>query len=772
MIKSLYEVRNVGRFVNEKYPDLEFARVNLIFAENGCGKTTFAEILHSLGKGEPGYMLERATVDSTGDPQVGIYADSKQAYFNDGEWHGSIDDMRVKVYDERFVNENIYSGYILQHEHKKKLHQFIIGSEGREKSNRIERIDRISRQISQRINQIEENIESLIESRSLTIEGFINLEEKDNIDDKIESAQDRIKSTEELEEIQKKDVLEKIDFPDVSFEKIKRILKRDIEKISSDVENRVASHLNRKTSGANEKWLERGVEYIEDSKCPFCGQSVEDIEIVSIYKKYFGDEYERIKKDIQDIENEIKNKKLRKNGWMEVVNSVDKNESISEYWEEKLDSSIEINNEIKSLIKREWKNIRKNITSKIDNKKENLLENTYDRREVEKLKKRFKGIQNSIRKYNTKVESVNERIGQFKLDLGDTDKSKAQAKLDTLKDIKKRYSKKGKRLAQNLSVYRKLYKSINKEKKELKDDLSEYQEGILRKTEKGINVFLRKANAPFKIDDAETSYMGGSANTQYSIVVNERKIEIGNAVTEVGKQGFRNVLSEGDKNTLAFAFFIARLQNDSNVPDSSVVIDDPISSLDEHRRRATSRAVCDIIESANQVFVLSHSPTFLGRVWDHIKRDYDPSFFEIKKTGQKTSELTPSSSNELNRKRQSKYFDRVDKLFAYADRREGKPSEVGKLIRPVLEGYLRRRFPKEYGREEKSIGKFVGLVEQADPRSPLSKLQDTEYLDEIREINEYCTDQHHDRDPLKPERINKDELEGYVKRALDVVRAV
>jgi len=727
MIESFYEIRNVGRFVDEKYPELDFARVNLIFAENGCGKTTLAEILHSLGEGEPGYVVERATVDSTRDPQVGIYANDKRAYFNDGEWHGPVGDVHVKVFDERFINENIYSGYILQHEHKKQLHQFIIGSKGREKSEKIERIDKVSRQVSQRIKEIENRIKGLIESRSLTVDGFVNLEEKSDIDNKIDDTKDRLNSIEESEEIEKKNLLKKIDFPDIPFEGIKKVLKRDIEEISSDVEDKVAKHLNRNTSGANEKWLEKGVEYMESYKCPFCNQSTENVEIVLIYKKYFGDEYKTIKNDIRDIENEVKDKRLQKNGWMEVVNSVDKNESIAEYWEEKIDNKIELKNEIKESIKKEWKYIRKILADKIDHKKENPLDNTYDKKEVKELENRLDDIKKKINRYNEEVKSINKEIQRFKTGLADTDKSRAMARLDKLKDIRKRYSQKGKKLSNNLYVYREIYKSINDEKKELKDKLSDYQEGVLSETEKGINAFLRKANASFRIDDAETSYMGGSANTQYSIVVNERTIEIGNAVTDVGKQGFRNVLSEGDKNTLAFAFFISRLQNDSNIADSTVVIDDPISSLDEHRRRATSKAVCNLIESANQVFVLSHSPTFLGRVWDDIKRDHDPSFFEIKKTGEKTSELTPLSSDELNRKRQSQYFDRVDKLFAYADRREGKPSEVGKLIRPVLEGYLRRRFPKEYGREEKSIGKFIELVEQADQGSPLSKLQRTTY---------------------------------------------
>ena len=50
---------------------------------------------------------------------------------------------------------------------------------------------------------------------------------------------------------------------------------------------------------------------------------------------------------------------------------------------------------------------------------------------------------------------------------------------------------------------------------------------------------------------------------------------------------FRNTLSAGDRNALVLAFFFASLERDPQRGQKIVVIDDPISSLDEHRSLVT-----------------------------------------------------------------------------------------------------------------------------------------------------------------------------------------
>lgn len=54
MIRRVQLVRNIGKFASVTVPaNLPLARLTLIYAENGRGKTTLAAILRSLASGSP-----------------------------------------------------------------------------------------------------------------------------------------------------------------------------------------------------------------------------------------------------------------------------------------------------------------------------------------------------------------------------------------------------------------------------------------------------------------------------------------------------------------------------------------------------------------------------------------------------------------------------------------------------------------------------------------------------------------------------------------------
>ena len=64
---------------------------------------------------------------------------------------------------------------------------------------------------------------------------------------------------------------------------------------------------------------------------------------------------------------------------------------------------------------------------------------------------------------------------------------------------------------------------------------------------------------------------------------------------------FGTVLSTGDRNTLALAFFFASLQARASLDDAIVVIDDPASSLDDGRAFATVQEIRGLIGRSQHV---------------------------------------------------------------------------------------------------------------------------------------------------------------------------
>lgn len=92
------------------------------------------------------------------------------------------------------------------------------------------------------------------------------------------------------------------------------------------------------------------------------------------------------------------------------------------------------------------------------------------------------------------------------------------------------------------------------------------------------------------------------------------------------KTGISFSLSEGEKTALAFAYFLSKIKYEvmdnprANLSDHVIIIDDPISSLDENRLAATALIIRSIFtKEARQLFVLSHDLVFLK----HFASDLD-----------------------------------------------------------------------------------------------------------------------------------------------------
>jgi wobble nucleotide-excising tRNase len=108
---------------------MELKKFNIIYGENGRGKSTITTILRSLCLGEPTYVSERATVDSNSKQEVHILLDNLTTVdFRDGKWNKQLPNL--EIFDNNFVSDNIYSGNSIEIDHKKNLHQFVIGTDG------------------------------------------------------------------------------------------------------------------------------------------------------------------------------------------------------------------------------------------------------------------------------------------------------------------------------------------------------------------------------------------------------------------------------------------------------------------------------------------------------------------------------------------------------------------------------------------------------------------------------------------------------------------
>jgi len=127
---------------------------------------------------------------------------------------------------------------------------------------------------------------------------------------------------------------------------------------------------------------------------------------------------------------------------------------------------------------------------------------------------------------------------------------------------------------------------------------------------------LRKLKAESK---SISRYLNKMGIDHFDIDINEEKqdeniiIKYKNSTNDKNK--LKNCLSDGEKTALAFAYFLSKFENEINTPekikDSVVVIDDPISSLDDNRLYSTAHLIWCNFEEVKQLIVLSHNFLFL-----------------------------------------------------------------------------------------------------------------------------------------------------------------
>lgn len=278
-----------------------------------------------------------------------------------------------------------------------------------------------------------------------------------------------------------------------------------------------------------------------------------------------------------------------------------------------------------------------------------------------------------------------------------------------------------------------------------------------------INLYLQRFNAGFRLDSVTSANTRGGPTCTYNVLINNTPVPIGGADPAPGEPSFRNTLSAGDRNTLALAFFFASLDQDAGLANRVVVIDDPISSLDEHRALTTVQEIRRLAERVAQVIVLSHNKPFLCRLWEGAHSTVRAAL-EVVRDGLgstvRTWDVVQDSITEHDR--------RHARLRGYLATGAGDKREVARSIRPMLEAFLRVACPEHCG-PGTLLGSFLNACQQR--LGTQQQILDNAATQELRELVEYSNRFHHDTNPAwGTEAINDGELAGFVQRALTFAR--
>ena len=276
-----------------------------------------------------------------------------------------------------------------------------------------------------------------------------------------------------------------------------------------------------------------------------------------------------------------------------------------------------------------------------------------------------------------------------------------------------------------------------------------------------INDFLQRFNASFRLGPVDAVNTRGGSAANYTLLIDGHPVPLsGNP----GEPSFRNTLSAGDRNTLALAFFFASLQNDPHRGQKVVVIDDPMTSLDEHRTLHTLQELDRLAREVAGVVVLSHSKPFLFGVWDKCQQ-LPKTALEVRRSATGSTltawDVNAAMVNEHDRRyaAAAAYIQQADPTMQ---------RRVAESLRPMLEAFCRVAYPLSF-----PPGFKLGVFHQECVRraGTPQEIMSAPNAQELRALLDYANRYHHETNAAyATELISDAELSDFTRRTLAFIR--
>ncbi|NHB25476.1 AAA family ATPase [Helicobacter pylori] len=679
----------------------EFKHYNVIFGNNGCGKTSLTrafELLIPKNK----HIEKYRTISADKSPSIEFECEDGSYKIEPNSDIG-VPPFKVEIYNSDFLHNNaplnsefglkkldddtiILEGSVLGEETKEinQLKDFREKVEKRQKKikdeNDIENT-LIAKQKSE-IKKYDEEIEKIrkkMTSKTIQIAldeiGINNFYKVSK--DKFKYQEDALMNLEkdfnELDEAMKKfDGLKEMELPkddQTIKDKLKFLFSFDIDKEAGKVSEKIKEHISK----VGREFIEKGIKLqkeMPDNACPFCTQEIPH-EIIQEYTSYFNEEVKKFNQDSLEMSGTLK-KYFNQWNIKEILQSFEKFEPFMKKDFSKNKESLE-----KALeqIKVSLEKLQKEVDKK---------EGVKNEKKFQEIDKKLLEIQENIQKHVNETRKIlnekkkqKEKLEKLKTELKEARIKKAKHDSYDWQKIKKEAEIK-------LSVLNRGHERLNCLLEKIDNKLKKLYEQK-RPDIEAINSYLKALNLP--------KY---SLHEDYRIVLNSDVLE--NSKAEM-------ILSDGEKNTLAFAYFLARLKlfyKKEDLKKLVVVIDDPISSLDEQRIYNTSDIVAKINqelagealkdEDKVQVFVLTHNHTFMVRLINMVSKH--ARYFQLERN---QNQLKIVCKNEVVGYFDTFYLLLFKEVYEFAKKEKVQDDckeaiNYGNKVRILLESFLKINF--------------------------------------------------------------------------------
>ena len=591
----------------------------LIRGDNGTGKSTLSNIFRSIEEKEKtGEIIANIkNIENLDNVEVNIELDNGTIMQYDSIQKKWINDDQIvlKVFNDDYIKENINLEEFEQNkiDGKFETKDIEISSEKKE----YEESNKKIQQITEEGKTISKIIKEKIDSTNLMIKEELdqyctidtnidNYNEKNDEKankEKEEELKNCVNGFKKLKNSDKFNIITLKEF--VNTFNIKELidnLKYTEDATKIDFMDEILS-----LSAERKKWMDMGMLYIEDNRCPFCKNDISKNHFINEYKKYKDSNSKKIeelllksKEETEKIKNEVLkdiNILAMKNKEYKDIVEIKQDITEEEYalFEKELQDLINIINE-------KLKNVSKAIDIKLINA-------------VEEKVKIFKIIEEKSKGICEETSNVNKVMLNAKKEL-----TNLRLKIKNLnKDILE-YS-----MIESIIKRRKLLKDLLEEKNNNKIKKEKYEKKV-----EDSDLTIKEMNTWLEFFGMNKYKVDKDFNLKY------KENNISNKIF---------ILSTGEISALAFSYYLSTLITGLTNEEKQkliIIIDDPVNSLDYNKIYSFATAIKIIQKkisesNAPQLFLFTHNMLFFNiLVQTNWMKSKNAKVFELYKDGEKT----------------------------------------------------------------------------------------------------------------------------------------
>ena len=758
LIERLQLLRNIGQFDSVAAgAQIPLTKLSLVYAENGRGKTTLATIFRSLGTGDPTLVEERRRLGAANPPHVVLASPDGPFTYQNGTWSVVCPD--IAVFDDSFVAANVCSGIAIETAHKQNLHELILGARGVALNSALQghvgRVEEHNRALRTKSDAIPAAARG-----NLTVDAFCALAANPVIDARIGRAEQQLSAAQAADAIRVRPAFVALSLPAFDPVELNALLARGLPTLEAEAAARVRAHLRRLGKGG-EAWVGDGMARIPGSSegrpgetCPFCAQDLDASPLIRHYQAYFSVAYEGLRSAINQT-----GQGINTTHGGDVPAAFERAVRVAvenrEFWRSFTDiPAIDVDT---AAIVRAWSAAREKVLTILRAKAAAPLEPMELSPECQAAIAAYDDHRTVVADLSAALLAHNPSIAIVKEQAAGADIASLFADLARLTAVKARHQPPTAALCDDYLAEKAAKKATEGLRDQARAALDQYRQGIFPAYEATINDYLGRFNAGFRLGSVTSVNNRGGSSASYSVLINNVPV----ALSADGGPSFKNTLSAGDRNALALAFFFASLDQDTRLVEKFVVIDDPMTSLDEHRRLTTVQELRRLCGRVRQMIVLSHSKPFLCAVWEGADRPTRSAMQIVRSGSGSTVALWDVRQDTLTP--HDRRHELVREYIAAGN--AANERDVAEALRPMLEAFMRVAHPGAFPPGSVFGHRFFEQCQQQHGRP--DEILSPAVTAELRVLVDYANTFHHDTNPAwETAAINDQELLGFANRTL------